>query len=61
MAKKLGVDVRKFRPKGGESHDDVLNRALTFIKNVTDRLLVPKSKDINRVLVVTHGGFISEF
>jgi len=32
MAKKLGVDVRKFRPKNGESHDDVLKRALTFIK-----------------------------
>lgn len=32
MAKKLGVDVRKYRPKdGGESHDDVLKRALTFI------------------------------
>jgi broad specificity phosphatase PhoE len=32
MAAKLKVDPRKFRPKGGESHDDVLQRALTFIK-----------------------------
>lgn len=60
MAKKLGVPVRKYRPKdGGESHDDVLNRAMKFITKVANRLL--KSKETHKVLVVTHGGFISEF
>lgn len=24
MARKLGIDVRKYKPKGGESHDEVL-------------------------------------
>ena len=43
MAAKLKIDPRKFRPKGGESHEDVLQRALTFIKQVTERLLPPKS------------------
>lgn len=32
MAAKLRVDPRKFKPKGGESHEDVLHRALAFIK-----------------------------
>ena len=32
MAKKKGEPVRSFKPKGGESHDDVLKRALDFIK-----------------------------
>jgi broad specificity phosphatase PhoE len=43
MAAKLKIDPRKYRPKGGESHEDVLQRALTFIKKVTERLLPPKS------------------
>ena len=61
MAVKLKIDVRKYRPKGGESHEDVLKRAITFIKQVSDRLLSPQSKEEHSVLVVTHGGFISEF
>ena len=61
MAVKLKIDVRKYRPKGGESHEDVLKRALTFIKQVSERLLTPASKEEHSVLVVTHGGFISEF
>lgn len=61
MAAKLKVDPRKFRPKGGESHDDVLQRALTFIKQVVERLLPQKSQERHVCLVVTHGGFIAEF
>jgi broad specificity phosphatase PhoE len=61
MAAKLKIDPRKYRPKGGESHEDVLQRAITFIKQVTERLLPPKSKEHHTCLVVTHGGFISEF
>lgn len=45
MAKKLGVDVRKFRPKDGESHDDVLKRAITFITYLGNRLLPKNSND----------------
>ena len=43
MAAKLKIDPRKFKPKGGESHEDVLQRALTFIKQVAERLLPLKS------------------
>jgi broad specificity phosphatase PhoE len=65
MAKKLGVEVRKYRPEGGESHDDVLERATKFITQTFEKLYKqappPQPQPVTKVLVVTHGGFISEF
>ena len=59
MARQLKIDVRKYRPLQGESHDDVLNRALTFIKTTTSKHLPHQGK--KQLLLITHGGFISEF
>ena len=55
--------MRKYKPEGGESHDEVLARAVKFITNVCDKFIPQNSKntDTPRILVVTHGGFISEF
>ena len=65
MAKQLRIDIRKYKPDGGESHDEVLARAMKFIANLCDKYIPNNSKQTTnetpRILVVTHGGFISEF
>jgi len=42
MAKQLKIDVRKYKPEGGESHDEVLARAMKFINKVCDKFIPPK-------------------
>ena len=50
-----GIDARLYRPAGGgETKDDVMERARTY-------LLDTIKKGFKRVLVVAHGGFITEF
>jgi len=63
MARQLKIDVRKYKPEGGESHDEVLARAMKFIVKVCDKYIPPnfKAAETPKILVVTHGGFISEF
>jgi hypothetical protein len=39
MAKQLRIDVRKYKPDGGESHDEVLARAMKFIANICDKFI----------------------
>ena len=51
-----------FRPKGGESWDDVGERAQKFIKStIVDHLKSTKSKKSHRILLVSHGGYIRQF
>ncbi|XP_077865492.1 fructose-2,6-bisphosphatase TIGAR B-like [Saccoglossus kowalevskii] len=72
LAKAARIPLRKYRPDGGESWDDVKIRAQMFGQKLIDTLLpsVPlrstyrcqaTARKKTRVLVVTHGGFIKEF
>lgn len=63
-----GVERRSYLPEEGETWKDVMRRAEDFIADTANRLM-PISPNrrttVNskpaKILVVTHGGFISEF
>lgn len=68
-----GVSPRQYRAPDGESWDDVLNRAHTFLRRLATSFLVLKHRQLQRlchepvrtddcvrVLAITHGGFIAE-
>ncbi|EKX38035.1 hypothetical protein GUITHDRAFT_58129, partial [Guillardia theta CCMP2712] len=61
MAKAAGVPLRCFRPPGGESWNDVAQRARGFMKEV---LSLCSTSSLHQksygLLLVTHGGFIKE-
>lgn len=52
--KKSGIPRIKFRPKGGESYEDILKRAEKFVKRIL------RKKDRN-ILIITHGGMVKMF
>lgn len=59
-----GMDLRLYKPEGGERWQDVMDRAESFLTEITDELLPKKgSTEIKQkqILVVTHGGWIGEF
>lgn len=59
-AYKAGYDdsnFTKFRPEGGETAEEVLERMRKFCLDE----LFPKSVDQSSILIVTHGGVIREF
>lgn len=68
-----GISPRQYRAPDGESWDDVLNRAQTFLRRLVTSFLPPRHRQLQpicdeplrtddcvRVLVITHGGFIAE-
>ncbi|KAJ4462527.1 putative histidine phosphatase family protein [Paratrimastix pyriformis] len=60
MAVGAGVGLRAYRPPGGESWEDVTQRAMHFLYSE----LVPRAQRAappRRVLVVSHGGWCREF
>ncbi|XRB15138.1 fructose-2,6-bisphosphatase [Pseudoscourfieldia marina] len=59
-ARRAGVSTRAFRPKGGESWEDVCARARVFLHELAEKHLAPSSRE-PVVLCMTHGGFIKEF
>jgi probable phosphoglycerate mutase len=69
MTKLSGQSHRVFRPAGGESWEDVSKRAQSFLREIFSRYCTssehkgrPFAGDCNRkILIITHGGFISEF
>jgi broad specificity phosphatase PhoE len=69
MTKLSGQSHRVFRPAGGESWEDVSQRAQSFLRDILSRYCTspehkgrPFAGDCNRkILIITHGGFISEF
>ena len=59
-----GVDLRLYKPEGGERWQDVMNRAENFLTEISDELLQKKPTGEvkqKKLLIVTHGGFIGEF
>jgi broad specificity phosphatase PhoE len=61
LAKSQGIPTREFRPEGGESWTDVQVRARDFLIEIATRHLNEECKEMPRVLVVSHGGWIMEF
>ena len=59
-ARASGVGPRSFRPKGGESWEDVRARARIFLYELVGNHLAPSERE-PVVLCMTHGGFIKEF
>eukprot|EP00929_Paragymnodinium_shiwhaense_P112027 TRINITY_DN8027_c0_g1_i1.p1 TRINITY_DN8027_c0_g1~~TRINITY_DN8027_c0_g1_i1.p1 ORF type:complete len:361 (+),score=61.95 TRINITY_DN8027_c0_g1_i1:151-1233(+) len=65
-----GVPVREYRPQGGESWEDVAARARPFLEGVllaqqchgTSSSAASSSggKEVPKIMVLTHGGFIKE-
>ncbi len=55
------MDIRRFRPDGGESWEDVYERrASVFMDSVLEEArFLPEGRE-SHVLAVTHGGFIKE-
>ena len=65
MQKEL-TPIKVFRPKGGESWEDVFNRARRFLNIILILHLLKvneegeEKKEVN-ILTITHGGWIMEF
>jgi probable phosphoglycerate mutase len=59
MRKLSGQSHRVFRPAAGESWEDVSKRAHSFLLEILSRYCT--SPEHKRILIITHGGFISEF
>mmetsp|Transcript_3521 Transcript_3521/g.4614 ORF Transcript_3521/g.4614 Transcript_3521/m.4614 type:complete len:417 (+) Transcript_3521:107-1357(+) len=56
-----GISPRQFRAPSGESWQDVYERATFLLQRVATTLLDPQSeREVSRILVFTHGGFIAE-
>nr|CAH0111562.1 unnamed protein product [Daphnia galeata] len=61
MAEEAGVKIRNFVPPEAESSEDVRKRAISFFKDLCDRQILRKGETESKVLVVGHGGWLSEF
>lgn len=61
IAKSQGIPIRDFRPEGGESWSDVQIRAREFLLDISERHIQEESKEMPRILIVAHGGWIMEF
>ena len=72
QASAAGIELRQYKPEGGERWHDVMLRAQSYINSITEEFLPSKasvkaskgqvaSKSNIKVLTVTHGGFIGEF
>lgn len=54
------VAFREWRPEGGESWEDVSQRAHAFLDHLLAELRTARGTSPTRVLAITHGGFIHE-
>ncbi|CAG9322408.1 unnamed protein product [Blepharisma stoltei] len=61
LAKQQGVNLRAFRPNGGEAWIDVMERAKEFFNDLCRNHMREESKEALKILVVSHGGWIMEF
>lgn len=68
FALRAGVPLREYKPKGGESNDEMNNRVGKFLRRLVGegfrgqiQNILDDPKTMKKVLIVSHGGWIMEF
>ncbi len=59
-AKKLNVDLRDYKPEGGESLKEVQERIHKFLNKLVQKHILKKESE-QSVLIIAHGHVIVEF